>query len=182
MFDQRGCVSPHAFLVEEGGVVEPEEWASLLADALDGLEHDLPSGPLSAEEGAVLQQLRGVAEMDESLGRGRVIHGGSDAPWTVLFRRGGELEPSCLNRTIRVHAVESLEEGVLGLQAWGPHLQTVGAAGLGPERERILEILVRLGVSRVAELEGVAWPPAWWHHDGEGPLRALVRWTDVEGV
>ncbi|MFC1660038.1 acyl-CoA reductase, partial [Gemmatimonadota bacterium] len=30
LFDQRGCVSPHAYLVSEGGRVSPSEWARLL--------------------------------------------------------------------------------------------------------------------------------------------------------
>ncbi|MFO8174537.1 MAG: hypothetical protein R6T96_09665 [Longimicrobiales bacterium] len=42
------------------------------------------------------------------------------------------------------------------------------------------EALAGLGVSRVAPLETMAWPTAWWHHDGTGPLRSLVRWTDLE--
>jgi hypothetical protein len=181
-FDQRGCVSPHVFFVEEGGGTEPREWAALLARALEGLEEDLPSGPLSPEDGAVLQQLRGRAEMEESLGRGCVFHGGTEAPWTVLFQPGGRLEPSCLNRTVRVIPVEDLVGVLPGLEDWVPHLQTVGAVGWGANRLEILEGLVRLGVSRVVALEGIPWPPPWWHHDGTGPLQSLVRWTDVEGV
>jgi hypothetical protein len=183
LFDQRGCVSPHVFLVEEGGEVDPESWAGLLAGSLGGLEEDLPAGPLSVEDGAALQQLRGEAELEESLGRGRVIHGGAEAPWTVHFRKGGALEPSCLNRVVRVMPVgDLLEDGLPMLTGWRHHLQTVGAAGLGPDRRALLEGLVRLGVSRVVRLADVPWPPPWWHHDGRGPLRALVRWTDLEGV
>jgi len=183
LFDQRGCVSPHVFLVEEGGEVDPESWAGLLAGSLEGLEEDLPTGPLTVEEGAVLQQFRGEAEMEESLGRGRVIHGGAEAPWTVHFRREGPLEPSCLNRVVRVIPVADLMEDALPmLGGWRRHLQTVGAAGLGPDRQALLDGLVRLGVSRVVRLAEVPWPPPWWHHDGRGPLRALVRWTDLEGV
>ena len=32
----------------------------------------------------------------------------------------------------------------------------------------------------IAPLERVPWPPPWWHHDGRGPLAALLRWTDLE--
>lgn len=182
LFDQRGCVSPHAFFLEGGGDTSPLEWAELLSEALKGLEDDLPSGPLSPEDGALLQQLRGSAEMEESLGRGRVFHGGSTAPWTVLLEPDGRLEPSCLNRTVRVIPVDDVKAVLLLLDSWAPHLQTVGVAGLGDRRNEILDGLVKLGVSRVVALDGIPWPPPWWHHDGSGPLLSLVRWTDVEGV
>ncbi|MGW8264880.1 MAG: acyl-CoA reductase [Longimicrobiales bacterium] len=182
IFDQRGCVSPHVFFLEEGGEMGPLEWTELLSRALEGLEQDLPSGRLSPGDGVVLQQLRGEAEVEESLGRGRVFHGGADAPWTVLFDPPGGLEPSCLNRTVRVLPVEDVKDVLSLLKPWKSHLQTIGVAGLGDRRAGFLDGLVEMGVSRVAELEGIPWPPPWWHHDGSGPLHSLVRWTDAEGV
>jgi hypothetical protein len=180
MFDQRGCVSPHVLFVEEEGETDPLWWAALLARALQDLEASLPSGPLPPEQGAALQQLRGWAEMEEGAGRGVVRHGGGEAPWTVVFQPLGELEPSCLARTVRVIPVGDLREAVAAMEGWRPYLQTVGVAGLGEREEELAESLARLGVSRMAPLDAVPWPPPWWHHDGEGPLRALVRWTDVE--
>jgi hypothetical protein len=144
------------------------------------VEEELPSGPLSTEDGAVLQQLRGKAEMEEALGRGRVFHGGTAAPWTVLFQPDGKPEPSCLNRTVKVIPVGDIADVLTSLKPWSPHLQTVGVAGLGGRRMEILEGMARLGVSRVVDLGRVPWPPPWWHHDGSGPLQALVRWMDVE--
>ncbi len=182
LFDQRGCVSPHVFFVERGGEVEPEDWAGLLAGALQELERVLPSGEFSLEEGVAIQQLRGVAEMEEGLGNGVVHHGGEGAPWTVLFLPGGTVEPSCLNRTVRVLPVDTVEDALSALRVWAPHLQTVGVAGLEDRTADVLESLARLGVSRISSFEGVPWPRTWWHHDGSGPLQDLIRWTDVEGV
>jgi len=181
LFDQKGCVSPHVFFVERGGEVEPEDWAGLLAGALQELERVLPSGEFSVEEGVAIQQLRGVAEMEEGLGNGVVHHGGEGAPWTVLFLPGGIVEPSCLNRTVRVLPVDTVEDALSALRIWAPHLQTVGVAGLEDRTDGVLESLARLGVSRISSLEGVPWPRPWWHHDGSGPLQDLIRWTDVEG-
>jgi len=92
------------------------------------------------------------------------------------------VEPSCLNRTVRIIPVEEVAAVLPLLESWGPYLQTVGVAGLGDRRMEVLEGLVKLGVSRVVELEGIPWPPPWWHHDGTSPLLSLVRWTDVEGA
>jgi hypothetical protein len=100
---------------------------------LKGMEEELPSGPVSAEEGSALQQLRGKAELEESQGRGRVFHGGSAAPWTVLFEPGGKPEVSCLNRTVKVIPVGAVADILPSLEPWRSHLQTVGVAGLGGE-------------------------------------------------
>lgn len=180
LFDQRGCVSPHVIFVEAGGETPPETWAELLAGALEALEATLPSGPLSGDAGAALQQWRGGVEVEESLGKGFVRHGGEAAPWTVHFSPDPTLDLSCLNRTVRVVPVEDLGGVPALLEPWRPHLQTVGVGGLGRMQESLVEALVGLGVSRITPLEAVAWPPAWWHHDGTGPLRSLVRWTDLE--
>jgi hypothetical protein len=181
LFDQRGCVSPHAFLVETGGGVSPEEWTVLLGDALREVEATLPSGDLSLEDGVAVQQVRGDAELAEGLGEGTVHHGGEGAPWTVLYVPGGVMEPSCLNRTVRVLPLKGLGEALQILEGWSPYLQTVGVSGLGDRLPELADGLARLGVSRITKLVGMPWPRPWWHHDGTGPLRDLVRWTDWEG-
>jgi hypothetical protein len=181
LFDQRGCVSPHVIFVERGGRVDPETWAGLLAEALRELETTLPSGDISLEEGLEIQQLRGVAELGEGAGEGAVIHGGEEAPWTVLFVPEGTVEPSCLHRTVRILPVDTVQDAIATLADWAPYLQTVGMVGLEDRGIGFAERLARLGVSRVSTLEGVPWPRPWWHHDGSGPLQDLVRWTDVEG-
>ena len=182
LFDQRGCVSPQVVLVEEGGETKPETFAELLARELEILEEELPSGRGTDEEAAALHQLRGEGEINEAVGRGRVLHGGKTAPWTVLYQPGGELQPTCLNRSVRVIPVGSWQDAVERLRPWRPHLQTVGLAGWEGQERRVMDALAALGVSRVTSFSRVPWPPAWWHHDGTGPLRTLVRWMDREGA
>lgn len=181
LFDQRGCVSPHVFFVERGGETAPREWAVLLADALEEMEGLLPSGPVPAEEGVAIQQLRGAAELEETLGKTMVLHGGTESSWTVVFDEARRVEPSCLNRTVRVLPVDGHEDALRLLSAWAPYLQTLGVAGLNEEMPDFAEGLARLGVSRITSIEGIPWPDPWWHHDGSGPLRDLARWIDAEG-
>ncbi len=180
LFDQKGCVSPHVIFVEGGGEVTPEAWAGLLAEELEVLEGELPSGELPLEAGAALQQLRGDGELKAAAGQGTVHHGGHGAPWTVLFIPGCDPEPSCLNRLVRVIPLDRIQDGIQALRAWRAFLQTVGVAGLGSRAPEIAEALAHLGVSRIASLENTPWPRPWWHHDGGSPLRDLVRWTDLE--
>jgi hypothetical protein len=62
----------------------------------------------------------------------------------------------------------------------GRHLQTVAVAGCGSRLERLAGALTEAGASRVAGFDATPFPAPWWHHDGQGPLRALVRWADLE--
>lgn len=180
VFDQRGCVSPHLFYVEEGGSVAPRRWAALLAEALDEIEEELPAGPLLPEEASAVQQVRGAAEMRAAAGEEVEMHAGEDLAWTVIFEPTSEFQASCLGRLVRVEPIPDLLEIAGRLEGLGSVLQTVGLAGAGARAEAVAEALARAGVSRVAPLESVPWPPPWWHHDGVGPLGALARWIDVE--
>lgn len=181
LFDQRGCVSPHVLYAEEGGEVGPRRWAGLVAEALAVLEDELPAGPLLAGEASAVHQVRGAAELREAAGEGVEVHSGEGAPWTVIYDPDPAFEPSCLNRVVRVKPVADLAEVAALLAPLVPHLQTVALEGAGARRGALAEALARCGVVRVTSLEATPWPPPWWHHDGGGPLRVLLRWTDLEG-
>ena len=68
----------------------------------------------------------------------------------------------------------------LVLAGWRDHLQTVGVAGMEDRLEALAADLGAIGAVRVCPLGSVPFPPPWWHHDGQGPLGALLRWMDLE--
>lgn len=182
LFDQRGCVSPQLFWVEEGGERSPRDFAGALARALDRIEEELPSGVLTDAGASALQQLRGAAELRAAAGEDIAVWSGGTTPWTVIYEGatgpgagGGPL------RFARVRPVADARRPWTGLLApFRHHLQTVAVAGLGSRTEEVAELLARAGGVRVTSLERAPWPPPWWHHDGEGPLRSLIRWIDLE--
>lgn len=181
LFDQRGCVSPQAVYVEEGGAQSPRAFARRLADALERLEAELPGGSLDAAEGSALHQVRGTAELLAASGQeGLEVRHGGRASWTVIHDPDPAFDPSCVGRVVRVKPVADLSEVAERLGPWSRHLQTVALAGAGPREDAVVESLARVGVGRVAPLEGAAFPPPWWHHDGRGPLDPLVRRVDRE--
>lgn len=181
MFDQRGCVSPHAAFVERGGAATPDEFAAALAGALDRCELELPSGPASPAAASAVHQIRRTAELRAAAGEPVRVHAGEGASWTVLVEPPAALELSCLSRTVRVHPVEDAVEVPALLGPWRRHLQTVGTAGFGDRLSDLASALGVAGASRVCPIAEVPFPPPWWHHDGQGPLRSLVRWVDLEG-
>lgn len=178
-FDQQGCVSPHLIYVQEGGEITPERWAEALARAMDEIEIELPRGRIDEGGSAAIQQLRGQAELSELAGSGVRLHR-SDAgtEWTVIYDRRRGFEASCLNRVVRVKPFSDPDSIVDDLAPLAGLLQTVGLAGDGARLEPLATRLARMGVSRLAPLREVAWPPPWWHHDGRPPLGDLVHWCD----
>jgi len=179
-FDQRGCVSPQVIYVLEGGDTDARGFASMLAEALRMLEEHLPGGVLDGLEASTLHQARGTAELLAASGAGVEVHQGGEASWTVVFDPGEARLPFCVGRVVRVKPVPTWQRIVSLTKPLAAHLQTVGLAGLGDETQAVAEALGRAGATRVTGFAGLPFPSPWWHHDGHGPLAALVRWVDLE--
>jgi hypothetical protein len=178
-YDQRGCVSPRVIYVEEGGACSTAELAAQLARAMNDMEARFPTGDLDVGEASRLQQARGTAELMTAETGGRVHHGG-EAAWTVSWGpRDMDAMPAA-GRFVSLRSIADASELAEELRALGPHLQTVGVAGLGERLEALARPLGEIGASRIAPFRAVPFPPPWWHHDGRGPLLDLVRWLDVE--
>tara|TARA_B100001123_G_scaffold103245_1_gene119675 strand:- start:1051 stop:2457 length:1407 start_codon:yes stop_codon:yes gene_type:complete len=180
LFDQRGCVSPHAVLVEQGGDVGARELTEALARELERLHRVLPPTDLAPSHASAVHQLRRTCELRRGAGENLELHTGPGASWTVVLESANKLEPSCLGRTVRVHSVVDALEVPDLLVPVGRHLQTVGVAGLGDRVEEVAAALGKVGAVRICPLGDVPFPPPWWHHDGRGPLSVFLRWVDLE--
>ena len=171
-FDQLGCVSPQAIFVETGGTVPSEQFARLLAGALERTERRLPRGQLDAATAAAIRALRAAAEFRAIAGGPTALHGPADSlAYSVIYE--GEPAPvrALLHRTVQVLAVPSLESALQLVAAANTRLQTAAVAGAGIEDRHTL---TDAGFTRVAAFEHAAWPRPWEAHDGRGPLRELV--------
>lgn len=187
LFEQRGCVCPQLVYVEEGGRVGPSDFAAILAEAFSALEEELPGPPVSMDEAGARQQLRSTAEMQAASGAVELHHGGRGddgdrgGTWTVILEREPLAGPSGGARTVRLRPIADAMDLGEALEPLGPHLQSVGYAGLGDRLDEVAEAVGRTGASRVAPFRALSFPPPWWLHDGQGPLRALIRWVELEG-
>lgn len=178
-FDQHGCVSPHAIWVEDADGSGVERFADAVAEALQHLETALPRGRVTPPEAARIQQERGAAALRTHDGSTRVLASdGTD--WTVVLDRDPAFRPSCLNRFLRIHPVPGLDRAIEALAPAGDQLQSVAIAAPAPRRADLAHDLARIGATRIASFDRIAWPPPEWHHDGRGPLRELLRWVDLE--
>jgi hypothetical protein len=166
--------------VEEGGASGVPAFVGELADALAMVETHLPGGRLDPAEASELHQVRGAAELMASTGSGLEMRHGGDASWTVILDPESSFVPSCGARVVRVKPVDDLLRVPAIVERLGHHLQTVGVAGAGDRIEDLAEAFGRVGATRITPFADVPFPHAWWHHDGTGPLQALVRWVDLE--
>jgi hypothetical protein len=167
LFDQRGCLSVQAAFVE--GEPRARDFATALAAALESIAVELPPGRIDAAQAALVQQLRGDAEL-----RGALAAPAALATGTVLGEPAeAALAPSPGLRTVRVYALRSLAELTTRLDGWQPLLQ--GAALAGEAAWRLAPTLAALGVSRCATPGQLQAPDASWHNGGHDPLQALAQ-------
>jgi acyl-CoA reductase-like NAD-dependent aldehyde dehydrogenase len=163
LFDQRGCLSVHAVYTD----ADAGELAEALAWGL-ALEHlRLPPGPAEPEALAAVQQVRGAADL-----AGRLQPRLDVAQGTIVFEPGPAFRPSPGLRTVRIHRVARLAEGVEALAPWRGKLQ--GAAVAGAAAEDLAGALTALGVSRVAAVGRLQEADAAWQNGGLDPLAVLA--------
>jgi len=180
-FDQRGCVSPQTIWVETGGRTSPREWAEALARELDTLSRTLPAGPPDPATAATIQQERGAVELRAAAGQDDALLAGEGLAWTVLLESDPRGSPvSCGGRTIRIKPLDDLERLPALLEPLSGSLQSLALAAPPARRARLASALARSGLSRITTFRELPWPPAWWRHDGTGPLQALVRWVELD--
>lgn len=179
-YDQQGCYSPHVFYVERGGKLSPREFAEYLAHELDCFEHKFPRRRLSLEEARQVAEVRHAAEWKVLSGGGTELFGDRDRGWTVVYEEASELIPSCLNRTIRVIAVDDLEQVQKMLQTSRDYLQTVSVAVAPKRLFQLADPLCKAGVTRICALGEMTSPEAGWHHDGRFNLLDLVKMVDLD--
>ena len=102
--------------------------------------------------------------------------------WSVAYiNDANTFQPSGLNRTIRVVAVDDLAVIPPWVAPYKRLLQTVGIA-VSPRRLLSLsDELGAIGVTRIAAIGNMTTPEAGWHHDGRFNLIDLIRMVEIDG-
>lgn len=177
LFDQRGCVSTHLFVVL-GDRAAARRWAGELADALSAMETALPSGKAAAGALSAMHQLRGRLALSAAASNDTELWHEEGARWTVVLGTPEAFQPTG-GRTAWVLNAPDPEACLEALSPLSPVLQTVGIAGIREERSALAQGLAQLGATRIVPLSEVPFPRAEWLHDGNRPLGELVRWIEL---
>lgn len=181
VYDQQSCLSPQSVLVEEGGAVNPNQFAQMLAAELERYHKKRPRAKLSAEEAMSIQKVRNRYELESLSGeKVSVFASQNDSAWTVIYHDEAGMDASPLNRTIHVFKSCRLEEDIPKMVVYQDYLQSCGLAASPFRLFQIAEILGSLGVNRISPIGEMNRAKPGWHHDGGFNLLDLVRFTDIE--
>jgi hypothetical protein len=182
LYDQQGCLSPHAIFVERGGEVGPAAFAAALGSALEDLREDLPRREPEAGESARVQLYRAQAHFEEAQGNRdtRVLASAGGTDWTLIYEDGARFEPTPAHRTVRVHAVSGPDEVVEALAPAARYIEAIGLEAKGRERGVLATAFASTGVPRIAALGSLQRPDLSGTHGGVHRLLPFVRWTTVE--
>jgi hypothetical protein len=180
-WNQRGCLSPHVIYVEDGGAVNAEAFAALLAGRLDAAEKTLPRGPLNAAEAAAISVRRSFYEVRAAHSLETKMWASADSTaWTVILENDPRFQVSCANRFIYIKSVADLTHALQGADPVSDKISTVGLACAAAQTHEMVKHLARWGARRICPLGQMQNPPLSWRHDGRPPLADLITWTDWE--
>lgn len=180
-YDQQGCYSPQMIFVERGGKTSPREFARYLANELAGYERKYPRRALSIEEAGGVAAWRDTEESKAASQPARDVIADPAGNWTVVHADAAEdLAPSGLNRTVKIVAVDRLDDAVARVAPYRPFLQTAGLAAPPAEMYRLADLLGDAGVTRICALGQMTSPEAGWHHDGRFSLLDLVTMVEID--
>jgi hypothetical protein len=182
LYDQQGCLSPHAIYVQRGGEVGPAAFAAALGQALEELRDGLPRRALEAEHAARVQLYRAQAHFEEALeSRGtRVLTSSQSTDWTLVYEDGARFEPTPAYRTVRVHAVSGAEEVTEALAPAAHYIEAIGVEARGSERGKLAGAFAATGIPRVTALGSLQRPVLAGTHGGVHRLLPFLRWSTVE--
>ncbi len=182
LYDQQGCLSPHAIYVERGGEIGPAAFAAALGNALDELRDGLPRRALEPEQAARVQLYRAQAHFEEAQeSRGtRVLASSEGTDWTLVYEDGARFEPTPAYRTVRVHAVSGAEEVVEALTPAARYIEAIGLEAKGSEKGTIAAAFAGTGIPRIAAIGSLQSPALSGTHGGVHRLLPFLRWSTVE--
>jgi hypothetical protein len=161
LYEQRGCLSPHAVYVEDEG--RARAFAAGLAAALERLAERLPPPATRVEERAALRLLCEEAEWTSGGGRW------SGAGGTVVLEGTEPFRPTCGLRSVRVHPLAGLADLPPCLPPGA--VECVGVAG--EAASALGAALAARGVARVCRPGRMQRPRLSWPRGQLAPLGAL---------
>jgi hypothetical protein len=183
LYDQQGCLSPHAYYVERGGMVSPAMFAEALGQALDDASRRLPRREPAPADAASIQLSRAQAALEAATGRvARVFESGTGTEWTVVFEEDGSarFEPGPRHRVVRVHAIADVEAFVRAVTGGERYIEAIAVEERGARRERLLARIAALGVPRITSVGALQRPTPLGTHGGVTRLGPFLRWTTID--
>jgi phenylacetate-CoA ligase len=164
IWDQNACTAPQVCFVE--GEENANQLAHALAVALNEKNKALPPGPSELNTAVEIQKWRGVAEIAESRGAGKVLTSPDGVDWTVIVEKSTTVEPSPLHRTLKIKPYADLNAVVTELTKLHGYIQTVGMVVAKSEMIEVSRTMARAGALRLVTMGEMAGGQIDDPHDG----------------
>jgi len=197
-WNQLGCLSPHAYYVEEEVSGSAETLGEELAAELERREATEPRGSIGVAESALIQSRRSTFELrsaamasmaERNLHRSlffeppatvRLWSSAESTAWTVVLNHDARFQPSCLHRFIELKPIRNWNEVLRFAEPFRHQVSTVAVAAPDERMPEVARQLAHWGASRICPIGRMQTPPAAWRHDGRPALGDLITWTDLE--
>jgi hypothetical protein len=176
LYESEGCLSLHALFAERGGRVSAERFAELVAAAIREAAVEFPPAARSAQTMARAAAARDLAAFRAAGGRGRVFSDAA-ASYVLTFDPPQDEPPAFLPRVLGLSSVAGPAELGTYVRRHALPLEAVAVAGL---RADIADMLIRMGVVRIAPLGTLQTPPIGACHGGRPRIAEFVRWIADE--
>lgn len=170
VFDQTGCASPHNLFIEKGGNISPQQFCSMLDEAMRKTEIQLPKPQISTEQVSAIHSIRGLYDFKG------YVYGSDSMSYTILLDNNIELDQPVYSRVLFVHPVNSIDESI---QLINEDIQTIGIA-LSVDRAKVYASkATQYGAIRFPQIGRMLNFEMPW--DGVVLIDRLVRWNTVLG-
>ncbi|HEV8128836.1 MAG TPA: acyl-CoA reductase, partial [Candidatus Eisenbacteria bacterium] len=181
LYDQQGCLSPHAYYVERGGAVTPVDFAAALGEALEESSEELPRREPSAADAASVQLYRAQARFEAAGSQGtNVLTAPHGTGWTVISESGARFEPTPAHRTVRIHAIASPEDFERAIAPMVRYVEALALEEAGTRHAALAARFAALGIPRIAAIGSLQRPSPLGAHGGVPRLLPFVTWSTVE--
>lgn len=181
IYDQSGCLSPQAVLVESGGRVTPDAFAAALSDALSRAGRSLPPGPLPLADAVAVRLFAQEARMIARTSGGRLFPDAGPIPPLAVFEPAHGYRPGPGHRTVQVLPFTGRPDLPRLLGPMANRLQGLAFAGPRARLRDALAAFPAFAAPYVCAPGRLQAPPAGWAENGTPPVVAIRDLADALG-
>ncbi len=170
VFDQTGCASPHNLFLEDGGVISPEEFKNILADAMEKTEIQIPKPTMTSEQISQVYSARGIYDFKGT------VKGSDKMSWTLLMDNNTEMSKPVYSRVLFIHVVNDIN---VSLQFIDSDTQTIGISASENKALDFAYKATALGAERLPLIGRMLNFEMPW--DGMFLFDRLIKWNTLFG-
>ena len=174
--NQKTSFSPHVVYVIDKELKSSHQLIESLFDEMIQINDDYPIGNLTFGEKTTIRKIREFAKIEQIKGKGRLVCP-EDFSFTLLLEYDSKFKPSCLNRTVYIKRVSSIESLISLLAPMEGLFQTAGICVSDELESNLKKGLINLGLKQITAIGGMCKFPVGLPRNGVFMFRELVDWV-----